>query len=318
VPEGWRFGSPERFLEPLKRFWRQEKRGLGENPGQSDAEDPLSREAVFSGSSWEYFDRCSGDDGEEHEILFSQSGSWSWQAGEEAVRKYAVVVEEGCEASLEAQVQHIEHFQAHRLRVELRRGARVKCSLRLGECGTVLSVLEFILAEASSLELFIANGGVRACRLELAMRLSGEGSSATADLHYSGRHDHHFDCRTWQYHEARRTESRLRVKTALEDRARSIFGGKIAIAAAAAHSRAWQKNENLMLSREALAHSLPELDIRSKDVECSHGVTVVPLEAEVLFYLGSRGIGAAAARVLLRDAFLAWDEAPVPEDHRAA
>ena len=66
---------------------------------------------------------------------------------------------------------------------------------------------------------------------------------------------------------------------------------------------AGQMNRNLLLSREALVHSTPQLEILADDVKCKHGSTTGQLDANALFYLRSRGIGEAEARSLLTWAF---------------
>jgi Fe-S cluster assembly protein SufD len=62
-------------------------------------------------------------------------------------------------------------------------------------------------------------------------------------------------------------------------------------------------NKNLLLSRQALVHSTPQLEILADDVKCKHGSTTGQLDPTALFYLRSRGIGEAAARSLLTYAF---------------
>ena len=47
----------------------------------------------------------------------------------------------------------------------------------------------------------------------------------------------------------------------------------------------------------------PELEIHADDVQCSHGCTTGDIDAEALFYLRARGIGAQQARSLLTFAF---------------
>ena len=49
----------------------------------------------------------------------------------------------------------------------------------------------------------------------------------------------------------------------------------------------------------------PFLEIYADDVKCSHGATVGQLDAEALFYIRSRGICMASARLLLMYAFAA-------------
>jgi Fe-S cluster assembly protein SufD len=66
---------------------------------------------------------------------------------------------------------------------------------------------------------------------------------------------------------------------------------------------AWQMNRNLLLSKQALVHSTPQLEILADDVKCKHGSTTGQLDPAALFYLRSRGIDEAAARGLLTWAF---------------
>jgi Fe-S cluster assembly protein SufD len=66
-----------------------------------------------------------------------------------------------------------------------------------------------------------------------------------------------------------------------------------------------QTNKNLLLSREALVHSTPQLEILADDVKCRHGATTGQHDETALFYLRSRGLSLEAARSLLTVAFAA-------------
>ena len=69
----------------------------------------------------------------------------------------------------------------------------------------------------------------------------------------------------------------------------------IRIEAEAAFSQAYQENRNLLLSGESRADSIPELEIMTEEVSCTHGATVGPLDRDHLFYLMSRGVPEAEA-----------------------
>jgi Fe-S cluster assembly protein SufD len=92
-------------------------------------------------------------------------------------------------------------------------------------------------------------------------------------------------------------------KGILDGRARSVFNGLIHVHPGAQKTDAKQSNRNLLLSREAVANSNPQLEIYADDVKCTHGSTVGQLDDDAVFYLRSRGIGAEAARSLLTYAF---------------
>jgi Fe-S cluster assembly scaffold protein SufB len=245
---------------------------------------------------------------EERKIIVTQSGEKKINMGRESIQKHAIFLEEGVKSSLNGNVRSSEIFQAHRMYVELRRGAHVKFSLCFEKGQTMWSVLKFVLSERTSLEIFISSREIVVHRLELEIQLRGEGSSAMAEIVHEGHQDQVFDARTLQHHIAGHTESHLKVKNALEDRSQSVFGGKIIMAESVMGAKASQKNQNLMLSEKALVHSLPELEIHSKDVECSHGATVMPLDAGILFYMNSRGMDTMTAKQILKEAFLGGNE----------
>ncbi len=92
-------------------------------------------------------------------------------------------------------------------------------------------------------------------------------------------------------------------KGILDGKARSVFNGLIHVHPGAQKTDAKQSNRNLLLSSDAIANSNPQLEIFADDVRCTHGSTVGQLDDDAVFYLRSRGIGAAAARSILTYAF---------------
>jgi Fe-S cluster assembly protein SufD len=94
-------------------------------------------------------------------------------------------------------------------------------------------------------------------------------------------------------------------KAILAGQARSVFSGRILVRQDAQKTDAKQSNRNLILSREALAFTRPQLEIYANDVKCTHGATIGRLDEEQLFYLRSRGIRRAEAWELLIHAFAA-------------
>ena len=112
--------------------------------------------------------------------------------------------------------------------------------------------------------------------------------------------------------------SRELYKGILDDQARGVFNGLVIVRPGAQKTDAWQMNRNLLLSREALVHSTPQLEILADDVKCKHGSTTGQLDAAALFYLRSRGIGEAEARGLLTWAFASDLLRHVPRRARCA
>ncbi|MGK7937042.1 MAG: Fe-S cluster assembly protein SufD [Xenococcaceae cyanobacterium] len=94
-------------------------------------------------------------------------------------------------------------------------------------------------------------------------------------------------------------------KCIINDRAHSIFNGKVFVPKEAQLTNAAQLNRNLLLSPKARVDTKPELQITADNVKCSHGATVSQLEADQIFYLRSRGLTEEDSRHLLIDAFAA-------------
>jgi Fe-S cluster assembly protein SufD len=92
-------------------------------------------------------------------------------------------------------------------------------------------------------------------------------------------------------------------KGVLDGKGRAVFNGLIHVHPGAQKTDAKQSNRNLLVSREAVANSNPQLEIYADDVKCTHGSTVGQLDEDAVFYLRSRGIGEEAARSLLTWAF---------------
>jgi Fe-S cluster assembly protein SufD len=107
---------------------------------------------------------------------------------------------------------------------------------------------------------------------------------------YFGQEDQHFDHNTRQDHRVAHASSDLLYKGALDDRSKAVFRGLIRVWPNAQRTDAYQTNRNLLLSRQAQANSLPNLEIQADDVRCSHAATVGHLDDEELFYIMSRGV----------------------------
>ena len=156
-------------------------------------------------------------------------------------------------------------------------------------------------AAATSLN---ANLGGRYSRFESFSRLIGEGARSDLLAISVGHGEQEFDARTLQDHKSPHTTSDLLYKNALDDRARTTFGGLIRVEPHAHFTDAYQTVRNLLLSDDAEANSMPGLEILADNVKCSHGATSGQLNEEEMFYLLARGIPDAVARRLLVAGFL--------------
>lgn len=92
-------------------------------------------------------------------------------------------------------------------------------------------------------------------------------------------------------------------KGVLDGNSRGVFNGKVIVRPDAQKTNAFQENNNIILSNEALINTKPQLEIFADDVKCSHGATIGQLDKDAMFYLKSRGIGEDIGRGILLHAF---------------
>ncbi len=101
------------------------------------------------------------------------------------------------------------------------------------------------------------------------------------------------------FHRSQKTESRQTVRAIYADKAHGTFLGKVIVDKEAAKSAAKQHYKTLLLSAGAKASVMPQLEINNFDISASHGASIGELDANVLFYLQSRGFTLVEAKSLL-------------------
>lgn len=150
-------------------------------------------------------------------------------------------------------------------------------------------------------------------RLDLKVDLEGDGASSDMSGLYFGEGSQTLDYRIVIDHSGKNTSSDVFLKGALEDHAQSVFTGLLRIEKDAQKTSTFETNRNLVLSENAKAHSVPNLEILCDDVVCGHGSSVGPLEEEHLYYLQSRGLSKPRAERLLIKGFFneAIDRLPI-------
>lgn len=167
------------------------------------------------------------------------------------------------------------------------------------------SALYFYLGNYSSVQYasLLTGGHMSTLCLQVIM----EGEHAQADLCGVWLLDgaHTIDMTTMQQHLGAHNTSRLRIKSAVRDHARSVYRGTVHIAVDAHGTHAAQENKNILLSEHATAYSIPNLEALNNDVYCAHGTAVGQLDEEQLLYMQARGIAYKQAQRMLLQGFLA-------------
>jgi Fe-S cluster assembly protein SufD len=180
-----------------------------------------------------------------------------------------------------------------------------------------------IAGRDSNVDTLVVNLGGSVARVDLAASLEGPGArSDMLGLYFAHGHQH-FDHNTRQDHKVPHATSDLLYKGALYDKTRAIFRGIIKVFPKAQRTDAYQTNRNLILSKDAEATSLPNLEIEADDVRCSHAATVGHLDQEELFYIMTRGVTRREAERLVVFGFFGevLERLPMPrvvEELRAA
>jgi Fe-S cluster assembly protein SufD len=155
----------------------------------------------------------------------------------------------------------------------------------------------------SAANLHLVSLGGQLARTDLAVLLDGEGASCSLNGLTLARDQQYGDYHVRVEHAQPHGTSEQRFKSVLDGKARSVFDGMIYVCPGAQKTDARQTSRNLLLSRQAQAHSNPRLEILADDVKCGHGSTTGFLDPDAEFYLRTRGIPAAQARALLVHAF---------------
>lgn len=141
-------------------------------------------------------------------------------------------------------------------------------------------------------------------RYEAVIEVAGEGSHAATNGVNLLNGRQHADTTLFLDHAAPNCASREIFRAVLDDRAHSVFQGRIIVRPKAQKTDAKMMTRALLLSDEAEADNKPELEIFADDVTCGHGATTGALDESLLFYLRARGLPEKDAQALLIQAFV--------------
>lgn len=174
----------------------------------------------------------------------------------------------------------------------------------LCERGQLLARVQVAVANDAHLQMSTVELGGALSRLDTRVLLEGERARFDAFGLTAIKRRAHCDHQLEIVHDARDTTSTQTFRAVVDDRARSVFAGKVIVRPGADGADAKQSTRNLLLSANAEVDAKPELEIHADEVKCSHGATVGQLDERALFYLRTRGIDADTARSMLLRAFV--------------
>ncbi|AWM07353.1 Fe-S cluster assembly protein SufD [Bradyrhizobium symbiodeficiens] len=156
----------------------------------------------------------------------------------------------------------------------------------------------------TKLNFFNMTTGAAVSRLQGFITLAGEGSELSANGVNLLQKTEHGDTTLVVDHAVPNCVSREVFRAVLDDRAHSVFQGRIIVRPDAQKTDGKMMIRALLLSDEAEADNKPELEIFADDVSCGHGATAGALDDSLLFYLKARGLPEKQAQALLIQAFV--------------
>jgi Fe-S cluster assembly protein SufD len=154
------------------------------------------------------------------------------------------------------------------------------------------------------LNLFNMTAGGAVSRYQGFVTLAGEGSELNVNGVNLLNGTQHGDTTLLVDHAVPHCTSREVFRAVIDDRAHSVFQGRIIVRPDAQKTDGKMMTRALLLSDEAEADNKPELEIFADDVTCGHGATSGALDESLLFYLRARGLPEKDAQALLIQAFV--------------
>ena len=171
--------------------------------------------------------------------------------------------------------------------------------------GTLLRVDSIVIDRDAQVRAGTVSSGSERTKADLRYRMGEPGGSLRvlgSILSVDSMHiDHHVEI----YHDAPETFSRLTWNSACGGDSRTVGTGMLRVADGSRGADAAQIFHNLLLSDNAEADSIPELEVMEHEVVgCGHGTANGPIDEDQVFYLESRGFDPSEARSALIAAFL--------------
>lgn len=225
-------------------------------------------------------------------------------------RRVLVVVEDGASARLlmcdHTQSTDNDYLSSQVVEIFLGRGASLDyCDIEeSSERTSRLSQMYVSQKADSNLSVNASSLTVGHTRNEYRVDLLDRGASAEiAGMAIAGG-SQLVDSSTLIRHIAPYCHSNQLFKYLLDDNSRGAFEGLIYVAPDAVHTEAYQSDRNILASEGARMHTSPHLEIYCDDVKCSHGAATGQLDSQALFYMQTRGVPLAEARMMLMQAFM--------------
>jgi Fe-S cluster assembly protein SufD len=136
------------------------------------------------------------------------------------------------------------------------------------------------------------------------VELLGEGAQAEILGAFLTEESEIADVNITIHHKAKNTQANTTFRGVARDQSKIRFFGRIIINKDCGMTNSFLTQRVLLLSDQASAEAVPELEILTDDVKCSHAASISQISELQLFYLMSRGVAKKQAENLIIDGFL--------------
>ena len=134
-------------------------------------------------------------------------------------------------------------------------------------------------------------------------KLEGVGAGSKSWGIIFGDENQCYDINSETEHAASKTVSDMLTRVVLNGKAKTVYRGLVKINPKAVNCEGYQKDDTILLSDDARADVVPNLEIANNDVKCSHGATISQIDEDKLFYMMSRGLDEKAAKKAIIEGF---------------
>jgi Fe-S cluster assembly protein SufD len=206
-----------------------------------------------------------------------------------------VILDDGAEATLLSEyaspTEGTEGFHCGAIEILLSAGSNLRY-VNLQNWG--MGVWHFAHQKAlvhrdASLQWTLGAMGAKLAKVNQHVELVEPGANCQVNGTMFTEGKQHLAYNTLQHHAAPHCRSDFLYKAALQDKSRTVWRGMIKVDPGAIKTDGYQRNDNLLLSANCRADSIPGLEIQADDVRCTHGSTSGRVDEEVVFYAGCRG-----------------------------
>ena len=216
------------------------------------------------------------------------------------------LVERSCAAERAGPGTEVGALMCSTLRLQQRSGSQLTHT-RLQQAparALLYDTVSASLAEGASYQLRHLAAGGATTRSSVQVQLQGRDASVDIRALAAAQQEQYADALYTILHEAPGTQSHLMFRGIASDRAHVACSADVQATPGAPGSRVRQSLRGLIGGKGAEINLRPRLTINTDDIQAAHGATTGRLDEDLLFYLLSRGISPAAARSLLKWAFL--------------